>query len=374
MNRERIFRLRPAIGHAFQRLTRLMTPRRALSRAARAAVLATAFVLAAWPLTTVGNPDSPAYEALQSLPSMPRIAVIGDSRPHTGISPKTLLSVLDPSGRQGLTAHNFAVDGTDALHHTSFARNALLKGPAIPAVIIWGVNPLQFDASRKNNRLEQLPLGDVPELWSAGAPLETLLDVTTMRVFAPWRHRPLFATLVADFSERAAIRLIPLQTQLLGLTYEREPRSREYETRADGHVPFRVLQWEDRFKRAAASYEADYAALEVGAWHLALAKRLASRAREAGSRLIFVEMPVSPWLRDHLSNGEKHLLWRRRLQDIAAAEGAPYLDHSATYGKDTQFGDPGHMPLETSLDYSVRLATDLKKLLPWLGERLPGTP
>ncbi len=62
------------------------------------------------PVTRVGNPDRPAYEALQSLRSVPRFAVIRGSRPHTGISHKTLLSAPDPSGnghwaRDGVFTH-----------------------------------------------------------------------------------------------------------------------------------------------------------------------------------------------------------------------------------------------------------------------------
>lgn len=373
VNHERIYRLRTAHDRAFHVLARITGMRRHLPMAAKAAAIAASFAFFSWPLTKVGDPESPAYKALRALGHPPRIAIIGDSRPHTGISPKMLLSQLDPQGKAGLTAHNFAVDGTDAAHHASFAWNGLLKEVPAPQLIIWGVNPLQFDGSRKNNRLEQLHLRDMAELFTAGAPFETLLDVATMGFFAPWRHRPLFATAVADYSERAAIRLLPLQTKVLGLAYEPDPLSREYETLPDGHVPFRVLHWENRFKRGAESYVAEYAALEISEWHLAMARRLAQIARGAGTKLVLVEMPMAPWMIQRLAGGAKHLIWRRRLRDLAKAEGALYLDHSALYGEDTQFGDPGHMPLETALDYSVRLGQQLKTILPASQLGLVGT-
>ncbi len=50
VNHERIFRLRPAIDHAFQGLNRLMAARLLRAGVARAAVLAAAFVLSSWPL------------------------------------------------------------------------------------------------------------------------------------------------------------------------------------------------------------------------------------------------------------------------------------------------------------------------------------
>ena len=367
VNHERIFRLRPFPDRAFHGMARLKTLKGSLSASASAIGLAAAFAAFVWPLAKVGDPESPAFKALRSLPVAPSVAIIGDSRPHTGISPKAMLSVLDPGGREGLTAYNFSVDGTDALHHTSFARHGLLKSAKAPNIIVWGVNPLQFDGSRKNNRLEQLSLSDAIELRSAGAPLETVLDVITMGIFTPWRHRPLFATMVSDYSERAAIRLMPIQVGALGLTHKKESPSREYETMSDGHVPFRVLSWKDRFERGAASYQSEYETLELSQWHFALARSLAVQARESGTRLVMVEMPIAPWLRGRLARGEKHQSWRRRVQEIARTEGALFLDHSAMYDDDARFGDPGHMPLGTALDYSTRLAQDLKALLPSSG-------
>lgn len=320
--------------------------------------IAGAFVLLSLPLLWVGNPESPAYARLRALGASPDIAVIGDSRAHVGISPRKILETLSRSGLGKTTAHNFAVDGTDTVHHYSFAVNGLLKWGA-PKIILWTANPLQFDASRPSNRLEQLAGADIVPLWRAGAPAELLLDLVTMRFFPQWKHRPLIATAVSDYSERAGKRTLPFQTKILGLRFEPETLSREYVTFDDGQVPFKVLAWKNRFERGARGYTTDYTRLRLSDWHFNIARALARAARESGARLIIVETPVAPRMRamlhENAAGGAKHLEWRRRIADIAREEQALFWNHSELYGEDESFGDPGHMTMATAENYSSML-------------------
>ncbi len=320
-------------------------------------LLFVSFVFFCSPLLFVGNPGNPAYPQLKTAGAVPDISIIGDSRAHVGMAPRQLLAELTDQGVPGLTAQNFAVDGTDVLHHWSFASSALLSGPRRPRVLIWAANPLQFDDSRRNNRLEYLKLADALPLLRMRAPLELVLDVVTMGLFRPWARRPLFKTFVSDYSERLGIRTLPLQTRVMGLTYEQEELSRTYTDRGDGWVPFKVLQWKDRFHRGALGYEREYAGLKLGSWHFALVRDFARRCARNGVKLIVVETPVSPWFQSHLALLPVHQEWRRRMADELEKEGALFLNHAALMEEagDEAFGDPGHMPEDLALRYTKRL-------------------
>lgn len=325
--------------------------------APRVVLIAVFFAVFSSLLMLAGDPQSPAYPILNGLEKTPHLAIVGDSRPHTGISPTRITSELNTLGLPDVRSYNFAVDGTDVLHSYSFVINGLLQRKPVPKVIVWGTNPLQFDGSRPNNRLEQLDLNDVPALWRAGAPIETILDVVTMAYFRPWRQRPVFARVVSDYSERAAIRTLPIQTRLLGLSHAAEVKSRVYTKRDDGQEPFEILDWKDRFDRGAAAYIKDYEKLVLSAWHIEIARLLAKQVREAGSKLIILEMPVAPWFQSHLAPHPKHAKWRDEITKIATHEGALFLNHAALYtDSDSKFGDPAHMPAVTADEYSIKLA------------------
>lgn len=324
------------------------------------------FALFSAPIAFVGNPTSPAYEKLENLLKTSvslDFAIIGDSRAHTGLSPSELSRILNTRTSHPVRGYNFAVDGTDILHHFSFAKNGLSKLAPKPKVVLWTPNPLHFNDVRTSNRLEQLLPSDGISLARAGAPFELLLDIYTMAVFKPWRHKPMVTRMLSDYSERAGLRTLPVQQKVLGLHYEKEAPSREYIALEDGQEPFTVLEWKDRFRRGAESYTTDYAALKLSQWHFNLAALFATELANQGIKLVIIEMPVAPWFQTHLANTDKHLEWRTRLQEIAASTGAIYLEHSNFMkGSDSLFGDPGHMPRETAILYSQELAEILLKM------------
>jgi hypothetical protein len=310
-----------------------------------------------------GSPASPARVALAGLLEQgrqPDLAVIGDSRAHVGISPAILASTLAQQGLPLIETYNFAVDGTDVLHQFSFGAHGLLDSAKPPRVIIWAANPLQFNGSRHSNRLEQLTLRDVPSLYSAGAPMEMLLDLGTMSVFSAYRQRPLMQHLVfEDYGGRAAIRTLPLQEKFLHLQREIQPVSREYHEREAGWEPFTVLNWDDRFQRGAQTYLKDYDALELSEMHFKLARDLMRRARKTGTLLIALETPIAPFFQNGVALQAKHQEWRARIQAIAREEGALFWSDANLLHDDRLFGDPGHMPESTAQEYSRYLAAKL---------------
>jgi hypothetical protein len=317
------------------------------------------FVLAAWPLTRIGDPESPALAALARLPVAPTVAIIGDSRAHVGLSPTLLDDGLHGHGLAAARTHNFAVDGTDVLHHFSFVLHGLLGVKTLPRVLIWAPNPLEFDDARRSNRLEQLRPSDLVPLFRAGAPLELLLDVATMALFLPYRHRPLVQVRFEDRSEKWGKRSLPLQSALFGLAPSEPPKSREYHAFPDGWEPFVVLDWADRFRRGAEAYRADYERLRLDDWHFALARRLLHEVRARGVEVVILELPVAPWFRTYLASGEKHRAWRAKLAMLAKEEGALLINEADLYDDDRQFGDPGHMSRPLAEAYSRRLAEHL---------------
>jgi hypothetical protein len=325
---------------------------------ARLAAILAAFALVAAPLVRVGDPRSPAVLALERLGGAPELAIVGDSRVRAGVTPRLLVEALAAHGRAGVRAYNFGVDGTDALHHYSFAHRLLAAAPP-PRVLLWACAPGDFDEARRANRLEQLGLADLPALARAGAPLEQLLDVATMALFPPYAHRPLVERDLESRLASAGLRALPVEERLLGLRYDAPPESRRRLPRADGQEAFEVLEWPGRFQRAAAAYTAEYTRLRVGAVHLALARRLLAEARQAGTLAVVLELPLAPWFREHLAILPEHQRWRAELERLAREEGALFVSDAERFDDDRRFGDPGHMPAELADTYSHLLGEAL---------------
>ncbi len=317
------------------------------------------FALLALPLVRMQGADSPAMLARAEHLDV-RYAIVGDSRAHVALSP-TKISEAMRAEALAADGYNFAVDGTDVLHQQDFVARGLLGTGTRPRVIVWAPNPLGFNDKRVNNRLEQLARMDLGVLRRAGAPLELELDLLTMRVFPPYRQRPLVAAKISELAERAGKKSLKAQTSVLGLTYEEPPRSREYLAQPDGHEPFKVLDWKDRFDRGTHGYEADYAGLGATRWHLEIARELIRSARAAHVVLVVLDLPVSDLFRERFARDVRHVEWHDALVKMVREAGAIYLDHSARYtGNDEQrFGDPAHMSEATAYQYSAWLGGEL---------------
>jgi hypothetical protein len=284
------------------------------------------------------------------------LAIIGDSRPHVGVSPTIMAEALAAEGLGTHRAYNFATDGTDALHHVSFARELLSQAKSL-RVLVWAPNPLSFDDTRRSNRLEMLGRADIVPLARAGAPAELLFDLATGAVFPPYKKRPLVKERVEGRATSMGKRLAPIQTKVLGLEYEPRPTPRTYFTLPDGHEPFTVIaDWQDRFDRGAAQYQIDYERLQLSDWHFRYAKELFAQARAAGVLVVVVELPVAPSYRAKLGSLPKHAAWRQHLSAAATEGGAIWLSEPDLYDDDRQFGDPGHMHRSTAEEYSKHLA------------------
>jgi hypothetical protein len=278
------------------------------------------------------------------------------------VSPSILREVFAAEGVGERVGYNFAVDGTDAIHHVSFGRRLLERAGARLRLVVWAPNPLSFDDTRRANRLEQLTTADILPLARAGAPSELLLDLVTGAAFPPYQKRSIVKEGVSGKASAMGERLLPLQTKVLGLTYDRPPKGREYFPLPDGQEPFIVTaDAQGRFDRGAAAYELDYERFQLGEWHLRYARALLSRARAAGTLVVVLELPVAPSYRDRFASTPKHAAWRGRLSALAAEEGAIWLSHADLYSDDHAFGDPGHMHRETAAGYSRHLGAVLAR-------------
>lgn len=332
--------------------------------ASRALGIAALFAILSAPIARVGDPTSPAYEALEDAARTGplQFAILGNSRPHVGLSPPLFAEGLAAGGIPGKRGWNFAVDGTDSMHHASFAVHGLLAGDPPPRVIVWAVDPLMFDASRKTNRLEQLRPRDLPILARSGAPLEVVFDVAAMQVFPPYRHRPLVLAKVEDKTESLGKRLAKIQ-RLLGLVATDHPKAREYTKPGAGFEPFVVLDdWEFRFyQRHGPHYATEYQALTLSDWHERFAARFLATAKERGVVVVVLEMPLSPYYRERFASGAKHQAWRERMRRLAESQGAVFVTDADRYSRDLDFGDPGHLPLSTAQEYSRYLGEALAR-------------
>lgn len=330
-----------------------------------------AFGLLAQVLRLCGNPNSPAWVALGAVRQPLDIAIVGDSRAHVGLAPGKL-EADGPSGASGssgtlskgpgLAVYNFAVDGSDALHHSSFILQGLLKQPHPPRVIVWATNPLGFNEERNNNRIERLLPADLPMLYKNGAPLETLLEIGTGLWFAPYRQRATVAENVNNLADRLAWLAVHIQTRILKLPYTPVAPTSEYFPREAGYVPFKILVWAARFERGMADYTRKYATARLSGPHLLAARDILRGARRAGTHVVILEMPVAAWYGEALTSGEFHAGWRRRMEGLANAEGATFLQDAGAVGGNEGFGDPGHMSFEASQIYSQTLARRLRAI------------
>ena len=323
---------------------------------ARILIIFASFAVFSSVLCLVGNPRGPAWAALDLKPERTHdldFAVIGDSRAHDEISPRILSDILS---HHKLKGYNFGVDGTDVLHHFSFATHALLEPRQKPKIIIWVPNVLQFDEQRSNNRLEELQGSDLISLYRAGAPLESMLDVATEVAFRPWAHRPLIAEIISDYTERAGLRSLAFQSRFMGLQVVPETPGRRYEPQEDGQNPFVVMDWKERFDRSTQIYTNRYQHLHLSERRFQIARMLAHEAAANGVIFVMIESPVAPWFQQNLLDSKDHLAWRAQMQKIADDEGALFLNHSRFYDHNEYFGDAGHLDKATSEDYSAKLA------------------
>jgi len=316
------------------------------------------FWVIAQALHLFGDPTSPACTALKNIKRPLGIAIVGDSRAHAGLSPARLGEAIETP----VNIYNFAVDGTDALHHTSFVVNGLLNQKVPPAVILWAPNPLSFNEERKNNRVEQLTLSDLPLLWRNRAPFEMLLDIATAELFGPYRQRVVLKRVMKNLTDRMAWLAVHVQRRVLKLGYTPLLPAREYLHADRGYAPFNVLRWQDAFERSAADYAHQYRTARLSTLRTEAARDLLRAARRAGVHVVVLELPVAPWFQENLATQDFHRAWRKWVQEIAAAEGADFVCDAAFGSDNHEFGDPGHMHRTAAEAYSEKLGVKLRTI------------
>lgn len=318
------------------------------------------FFLLSAPLLKVSDPQSPSEKKIERDATRPRLAIFGDSRAHFGVNPALMSRVFAEAGIADVTEHNFAENGTDALHHYNLIASNLLEKPGPPTVIVWAPNPLSFDDSRNANRLEQVRPKNLGPMLRAGAPLEAFLDIITMTAFPPYRQRLRIKSGIESRIEEAGLKLAPVQAAVLGLSFTPEPERRQVIDHPDGYKPFRVLSlWEETFAESFKTYRGRYEELKLSEWRFRLAREMMQKVRAAGCVLVVVELPVSPMYSRALASSAKHRAFRERLSRMAAEEGVPFLSHAEHFHDDRDFGDQAHMVEAAAEAYSAFLAKAL---------------
>lgn len=219
---------------SFQSLNRAGR-RAAIAAAWRVGVVLGLFALFSLPLLTVGEPRGAARVALERMGGqLPDVVITGDSRPLCGVSPTALVDTVSdatPPAATRLTGYNFAEGGTDTSGHWSFVVNALRDSPRPPRLVIWAPDPMSFDGTRTDDHLQNQPLGNVATFVRSGAPVEPTLDLLTMGLFPPYRHRPDAEERFQEVAARLGEKTLPFQEHFLRLRHEPAPRLREYRPR-----------------------------------------------------------------------------------------------------------------------------------------------
>ncbi len=317
------------------------------------------------PLVLVKKTKNNAHIALEKNHSNKYdYAIIGDSRCHTGVSPKHVTEEVEKFTKKIVNGFNYCVDGSDVLHHSSLVLGGILNQLKGTKVVVWAIHPMQFDSTRINNHLEWLRFADVIPLVRAGAPKELILDLITGTVFPQWRHRPMFASLKSDYMERAAIKTLLAQERLLNLTVEKDIDTRKYFDGGEGFEPFKIVNWEKRFNQGTTAYVADYNKLTIDEWRMNLVKIVSDKIKSMGGTLVLVQLPTASVYKEKFSSQTKYNYWRTLVHKLSIKENIIYLDHAPLHlSEDTQFGDPAHMAVDAAIDYSRYLARSLSELV-----------
>ncbi len=323
------------------------------------------FGVLAFPIARKARAHREDEGAVERPDRVPNFIIVGDSRAHCGLAPRVMRPIMEARGLHVGDAFNYAIDGTDVLHHRSTVAELaadLANEKQDLGVVVWTPNPLSFDGSRISNRLELLHGSDLRSLATSGAPTELVFDLATMQFFPPYRERPAMKDWLDERGEGVGKRLLGVQSKA-GLEVVREPKRRIYTSHPDGQISFRVIaEWEVRFPVRLATYKDSFKKLSQDDFHFAQARDLAKIVREHGGTLVILEMPSAPLYRQAFDDDPKQLTFRTRLEAIAKEEGAVFLSHADHYSDDRLFGDPGHLVETTADDYSAFLASELAQL------------
>jgi hypothetical protein len=102
------------------------------------------------------------------------------------------------------------------------------------------------------------------------------------------------------------------------------------------------------------------AARPSGRGFISAADEIIRQALEAGMKVVFVEMPMSP---DHVRRFYDTSAWERyraHVEALLAADGVIYIDASHWEGEESLFGDHLHLNDAEAFQFSERLGEQLR--------------
>jgi hypothetical protein len=297
----------------------------------------------------------------------PAVAIVGGSQALAGVAPLALLSGLsslpgEASVSSGDEVEGFAFEGADALQQAAFVQTTLLSGYRVPAVLVWAVDPLAFDAGGPAIDVGRMRGVSPRSLARAGAPVELLLSVALRQALPPLWAPAGASHRLDDLLDLASSRLEPWQAALPGL----RPRAGRAQARVwtdagDGWRPFEITaDWRAEFYvRQASRLEARIEGYRFAPYKEAFVREVVLQARGAGSAVVLVELPVAPWYRSRVEGLPEFERWSAAIEVLARETGAVWVADGAAIDRDDRFGDPTHMPLATASSYSRRLGARL---------------
>ena len=263
-------------------------------------------------VATVGTPD---------------VLLIGSSRTLQGIDPLELQQALSSQGYDHLKVFNFSVNGATA-QVMEFVVSELLPQP-LPPIIVWGDGSRALNEGRRDRTWEKL-LASPGYRTTQNAAVPVAVNVarterTQQRVTA---NDPLVA--------------VPGNLDVLG-----------FSAVSDRFDPQTYYQ---QVSRVEGRYDGAYAGFSLNGAQAAAMGRLATTLQQAGSQLMFVNLPLSASYLD-----DYRLYYERQFQRFLQAQSAQYgfevVDLLTQWDNQPGlFADPSHINQDGAKEIARQLA------------------
>ncbi len=288
-----------------------------------------------------------ARAAIESVPVGTQALFLGNSLMEAGCDVDGFKAAWAQRGTS-VSAVNLGLGATTPVEHALILQR-VLQGPARPKFIVYGFFDDQLNAPVKgdwpllvgNRALSYYYPESAAELYEPGSPLKRWELRLTQRM-------PMLA-------ERSSLWT---QVELLRRRIE-EVGMPKKETNRYGRV--------DDFATLGASDVASFnrrcgAIVDAKTGFSRPVQELVRLARDAGTKIILVEMPMPSRHRTAFYESEAWPRMRRHLQTLAAEAGATYVVASDWVEDDKNFEDAAHLNQNGAKLFSARLANAILRL------------
>ena len=277
------------------------------------------------------------YQAYVEAVGTPDILIVGSSRALQGIDPTELRYRLSGQGYDDLKVYNFSVNGATA-QVVNFVVSELLPGD-LPKVIVWGDGSRAFNDGRRDRTWESLAASPGYQAILRGEKPIVVLDDSALTSSVIVRSG-VTLTLVEIAAPKTSVEEI----DRLGFSAVGD--------RFDPAVYYR------EFAKVRGRYDGAYSPFVLEGRQADALDQLAAFVNQQGSRLIFVNLPLSGSYLD-----ADRLYYENRFQNFLVAQsdraGFEVIDLLTQWQEQPElFADPSHINQYGAAAIAQQLARD----------------